>query len=114
VLHLREEIDVAPNGSGDRTFNYLQFAFSVTLALAIATGWSLASRRRTVSVRIYDGLRVLLRYLLADYMLIYGLGKVLKTQFPSPLLRTEVLMEPFGEASPMGILWTFIKYSIPY
>jgi hypothetical protein len=42
----------------------------------------------------------------------YGLVKVLKLQFPFP--KVYRLYQPFGEASPMGLLWTFMGYSTAY
>ena len=38
--------------------------------------------------------------------------KVIKSQFPSPSL--DRLIQPFGDASPMGLLWTFMGASESY
>jgi hypothetical protein len=45
-------------------------------------------------------------------MFAYGTVKVIKAQFPDPGL--DRLLEPFGQASPMGLLWTFMGASQPY
>jgi hypothetical protein len=45
-------------------------------------------------------------------MISYGLSKVFRLQFPS--LSTARLLQPYGESSPMGLLWTFFGYSGPY
>jgi hypothetical protein len=45
-------------------------------------------------------------------MITYGAVKVIKSQFPNPSL--DRLIQPFGEASPMGLLWTFMGASQSY
>jgi hypothetical protein len=57
-------------------------------------------------------LRVWVRYFLAAMMFLYGVVKVVPTQFSRPPL--DRLLQPFGEASPMGLLWTFMGASVGY
>jgi hypothetical protein len=45
-------------------------------------------------------------------MVLYGTIKVIKSQFPDPTL--DRLLQPFGDASPMGMLWTFMGLSEGY
>jgi hypothetical protein len=52
------------------------------------------------------------RYYLAFELLGYGFSKLFPRQFP-PLAETQ-LVERVGDASPMGLLWTFMGYSQPY
>lgn len=40
------------------------------------------------------------------------MAKVIKTQFPFP--GPERLLQPYGESSPMGLLWTFMGHSTAY
>jgi hypothetical protein len=56
--------------------------------------------------------RLWVRYALACILTFYGLTKVFKAQFamPSPWR----LLQPYGESSPMGLLWTFMGASTPY
>lgn len=42
----------------------------------------------------------------------YGLSKVIQLQFPDPSFHR--LTQPFGEASPMGLAWTFLGFSKGY
>jgi len=49
---------------------------------------------------------------LATAMISYGGSKVIKSQFPSPPIGR--LLQPFGDASPMGLLWTFMGASTAY
>jgi hypothetical protein len=105
-------ITVRPNGSGDTTYNYVQvFCFAV-LAAAAAAAWTLLDRRRPDYARLHGWLRVYIRFALASAMILYGSVKVIKAQFPDPPL--DRLLQPFGDASPMGLLWTFMGASGPY
>lgn len=106
------EITIFPAGSGDTTYNYVQL-----VALGLLTGigcliWSLLDRKRKNYDTALYYIRVFVRYYLAFVMLTYGFVKVIKLQFPFPNL--ERLLKPYGESSPMGLLWTFMGYSTPY
>lgn len=115
VLHLGADITVLPNGSWDTTFNYVQILLCLGLAAAVALVWSLLDTRRPEDVpdpRVSDGLRILIRYVLAAYMLSYGMAKIIKAQFSFPA--PETLLQTYGQSSPMGLLWTFMGYSKGY
>src|SRR5215469_2793011 len=45
-------------------------------------------------------------------MLGYGVKKLVGAQFPGPSLSR--LMQPFGQASPLGLMWTFMGASQLY
>lgn len=98
---------VAPNGSGDTTYAYVTLLVCFVLALVVATVWSLIDRRKTDGRVTNDLLRSYLRYVLAATMIGYGLAKIgfIRNQFPSP--GEFQLDRTFGDASPMGLLWTF-------
>jgi hypothetical protein len=110
VFHVT--ITVQPNGSGDTTWNYVQLFIFVVLALAATVVWSILDRRRTQYARLYEWLRVYVRLSLAVAMLSYGAFKIIKSQFPAPTL--DRLMQPYGDSSPMGLLWTFMGASTAY
>jgi hypothetical protein len=55
---------------------------------------------------------VYVRFGLAGIMFGYGFAKIIPTQMPHPFI--DRLVEPFGEFSPMGLLWTFMGYSTVY
>lgn len=112
VLRLSTDITVMPNGSGDTTFNYVQVLMLFVLAVAVTGIWSVVDRRRTEYVKAHDVLNTNVRYVLAMSMLSYGLAKLFKSQFPFP--SPERLMQPLGDFSPMGLLWTFMGYSKGY
>jgi uncharacterized membrane protein YphA (DoxX/SURF4 family) len=100
------------NGSGDRTWDYVQL-LAIAILAAIATAiWSVADRRRAGHPRLAAGARVVLRYYVGYMMLSYGVSKVFKLQFHD--LRPGDLERRLGDMSPMGLAWTFMGYSTPY
>jgi hypothetical protein len=106
------EFTVHPTGSGDTAFDYVRvFCFAILAAVAAAI-WTLLDRRRTAYPTLYRWLRVYVRFYLASVMITYGSVKVIKSQFPNPGL--DRLLQPFGDASPMGLLWTFMGASMSY
>lgn len=100
------------SGSGDTTFNYVQVFCYLILTLAATVVWTLLDRRRINYVRLHEWLRVYVRFVLAVAMIRYGAYKVIPEQFGTPFPST--LLQPIGEGSPMGLLWTFMGASIPY
>jgi hypothetical protein len=99
-------------GGGDSAFQWVRIAFVATVATATTIAWSLLDRRRTGYPVLFELVRLYVRYGLAFVMLFYGVFKLLPLQFEAPGL--DRLLEPFGDASPMGLLWTFMGFSRPY
>lgn len=113
VFHLKAE-RVVMTGSGDTTFDYVHVFCVLVLATAGAVIWSTLDRRTLGYPRLADLLRSILRFALAFWMLGYGVAKfpTESSQFPPPSVGR--LMQPYGESSPMGLLWTFMGASAPY
>jgi uncharacterized membrane protein YphA (DoxX/SURF4 family) len=111
ILNLNREISGVPNGSGDTTYAYIQNLCLLALAIVATALWSALSRRRE-HTKLDHALRIYVRYVLAFTMLSYGMLKVFKSQFPTPTPMR--LMQPIGDSSPMGLLWTFMGYSTAY
>ena len=105
-------ITIFPGGSGDTTFNYVQLLCYLIVALAGACIWTLLTRTRRNDAWVREWLRIYVRFYVASTMLTYGAIKVIQSQFPSPTL--DRLLQPFGDASPMGLLWTFMGASPLY
>jgi hypothetical protein len=105
-------ITVLPNGSGDTTYNYVQVLCFLVLAVTATAVWSLLDRRRESYQRLFVWLRVYVRFSLAITMISYGAVKVVPSQFPNPTL--DRMLQPFGDSSPMGILWTLMGTSLSY
>lgn len=104
--------EVLPNGSGDTTWNWVQLALTLAIAAVGSIVWSVVDRRATDHPLLKAGLRVACRFALASALISYGVIKVIQTQFPPPSL--DRLVQPFGQASPMGLLWTFMGASYGY
>jgi uncharacterized membrane protein YphA (DoxX/SURF4 family) len=101
-----------PTGSGDTTLQYVTNLLYVVVSLAAMLVWSALDRRRPNYRALDAWLRVLVRYTLAFTLFGYGFAKIFPLQFqPTPLRR---LIEPYGDFSPMGVLWSFMGASVPY
>ena len=113
VLGIQKTL-IAPNGSGDTTFDYVRLLVCFCLAIIVALLWSAVDRRKSEHQWLNDLLRSYLRYVLAFIMLGYGLAKLSSTynQFPAP--EVDQLLKPYGESSPMNLLWTFMGSSRAY
>lgn len=106
------EITVFPNGSGDTTYNWVQFASHLAFAVLITAAWSVLDRRRLSYPWLKDGLWIAMRFVLASAMFGYGINKVFGLQFPDPPMHR--LLQDYGDSSPMGLMWTFMGASKPY
>jgi hypothetical protein len=113
VFSIGYPIGLDETGSGDRIYNWVQtFCF---LALAIVAGliWSALRRRKRLRYdALYHWLRLYVRLYLGATMILYGAGKVIQSQFPAPNLSQ--LVQPYGDSSPMRLLWTFMGASYGY
>ena len=109
LLRLSYDITVFTNGSGDTTYNYVQVLCFLALAVLATVIWSALDRRRPNYERLYQWLRLYVRFSLASAMIVYGSIKIIPLQMPAPSLTR--LIEPYGDSSPMGLLWTFIGAS---
>ncbi|HTW45366.1 MAG TPA: hypothetical protein VMD58_07460 [Acidobacteriaceae bacterium] len=100
-------------GSGDTALDYVENFLFVVVAVFATVVWSIADRKRKEYGTLYAWLRVPLRLTLAATLLTYGFFKIIPTQFQPPSV-VQLLTETYGEASPMGILWTFMGASMAY
>lgn len=107
-----KEITEFPGGSSDTRFNYIQLLCYVVIAFIAALFWSIVDRKRPAYPRLYDWLRIYIRFALGLTMFGYGIIKVLPSQFPYPDL--DRFIQPIGHTSPMGLLWTFMGASPAY
>ncbi|HEU4432043.1 MAG TPA: hypothetical protein VFR51_01520 [Pyrinomonadaceae bacterium] len=107
-----KEVATVFNGSGDRTFDYLLVACLLLIALVITLIWTILDRQRPSYPTLNRWLNIYVRFSLGTAMIGYGAYKVIMSQFGPPTL--DRLMQPFGDSSPMGLLWTFMGASEPY
>jgi len=111
IMHIKLATS-GSNGSGDTTFNWIETATTLAVALLAAVVWSALDFKRKNYDRLYAWFRVLLRLGLGSSMISYGAYKVINSQFPPPGLGR--MIETYGDSSPMGLLWTFMGSSTAY
>jgi hypothetical protein len=112
LFGLPAPVPIVPTGSGDTMAAFAENANWLMLALGIALVWSILDRRRARYERLDQWLHVYVRFGLATIMFGYGFAKIIPTQMPAPTL--ERLVQPWGEFSPMGVLWSFMGFSSVY
>ena len=112
VLQLENEITVFTNGSGDTTYNYVSLLVYIIISLIATLTWTLLDRNRENYNKLLQWFLILVRYYVIYQMMMYGLAKLLYLQFHPP--RYARLIQPYGDSSPMGLLWTFMGYSKGY
>lgn len=111
ILGIEHEIPLAPTGSGDTTAEYVKLFSVLVLATVGSTVWGLFDRRPSHAT-LAAWLVVYARYWLGAIMIGYGMAKLTLSQFPEP--DAFRLMEPYGDSSPMGLVWTFMGQSSHY
>src|SRR5262245_33818902 len=112
VLPVTTSLAVVPTASGDTMRDYVQNFVVLLLAIAGALVWGIVDRRRREYNRAHEWLTAFVRFSLAITMFNYGFAKIIPTQMPAP--GPDRWIEPLGEYSPMGLLWTFMGYSYVY
>jgi hypothetical protein len=112
VFGITHPILTALTGSGDRLFDWIELPCFLTLAILGTILWSILDRKRTSYGKLYSWFHVILRFALSASMLSYGAAKILPLQMSFPNLNR--LLEPYGNLSPMGVLWASIGASQAY
>lgn len=98
--------------SGDQAYFWV-LVFVVLVAAVLGTViWSVLDRQRPHYRAWQPWLLLFVRLCLAGQMVAYGMAKAIPTQMPpTPLSR---LLEPYGNFSPMAVLWNHIGVSPQY
>ena len=112
VFHHKTPLVFTGSGSGDKTVDYVLMFCLLVFSLIATALWSVLDRRRTSYSGLHKWFLLFLRFSLAGQMLSYGFAKAVPLQMPFPSLFT--LVEPFGNFSPMGVLWSSVGASQPY
>ena len=98
--------------SGDTLYSWVA-VFSLLLIATVTTViWSVVARRGTEHAALYGWFRLVLRLALGVTFLYYGFAKVIPQQMP--ILDLPRLVEPFGNFSPMGVLWSSVGAAPAY
>lgn len=115
VFNQRQPVFIGDSGSGDKTYDWVLTACLATFACLSTILWSVLAavkaRRREYYV-LWHWFRVFLRFALAGQMIVYGIVKVIPLQMGFPSLQR--LLEPFGDFSPMAILWASVGAAPAY
>ncbi len=98
------------DGGDDRYAWVGQFCWLVAAAAATPI-WSALDRHRTNYETLHTWFRLVVRMCLAGQMFYYGAAKAIPLQFQLPLTK---LIEPFGNFTPMNVLWSQSAYSKEY
>jgi hypothetical protein len=107
------EISTAVSGSGDKPYDWVRLLLCLIFAVTATGVWTVLKRKPSNDARLYEGLRVYLRFTVAMVMISYGMAKVIPAQFTTEVSLYR-LLQPIGEASPMGLLWTFMGATFVY
>ena len=106
------DVTITPRGGGDSVYFYVRLFCFLVVSIAAALTWTLLDRRRRNYARLYEWLRVYVRFVLAVTMIEYGAWKIFPSQFSAP--GPGRLMQPLGDFSPMELLWAFMGASAAY
>ena len=111
VFHDTRQLAVL-GGSGDKMFDWVFALCLLVFAAVITLVWSVLDRRRPNYIRLHKWFRLFVRFAVATTMVSYGMAKFIPLQMGAPPLTR--LLEPYGNFSPMGVLWYSIGASFPY
>lgn len=112
LLQISEVNHIKYTGSGDTTFNYVMVFSTLSVSLLVTIILFLTTAKKSNYLKLDTLMFIYARYFLAIYLLSYGFAKFYEGQFVFPSLTR--LEQSFGDASPMGLLWTFMGYSKSY
>ena len=112
VFGIRAALVVTGSGSGDKIFDWTEVACLLGLAALGSMVWSILDRARPNYARLYRWTRLLVRLAIGSTFISYGVHKIIPLQMPFPYLTK--LLQPYGNASPMGVLWSFVGASPSY
>jgi hypothetical protein len=112
IFHITQPLVYTDSGSGDKTFDYVEAFCLAIIAAIVAIIWARLDRKRAHYITLHKWFRLFIRFALASEMFLYGMDKVIPLQMPFPFLTK--LLEPYGNFSRMGVLWSSIGASPAY
>ena len=112
VFGVTRPLVITGSGSGDKTFDWVAAFCLLAMSAAATAVWSIVDRKRDNYLTVQKWFRLFLRFATGSTMLSYGMIKAIPLQMPAPPLTR--LLEPFGNFSPMGVLWYSIGASHAY
>lgn len=112
VFRVSKPLVYTDSGSGDKTFDWVLLFCMLVFSIVATAIWSALDRKRRDYAIVYKWFRLFIRLALAGQMMTYGMDKFVPLQMPFPYLTR--LLEPYGNFSPMGVLWSSIGASPAY
>jgi len=112
IFHHQAELVITGSGSGDKTFDWVEAFCLLSIAFLVAVLWSWLDRQRPNYAALHKWFFLFVRFAVGSTMFAYGFDKAIPLQMPYPFLIR--LLEPFGNFSPMGVLWTSVGASPAY
>jgi hypothetical protein len=112
VFGITRPLVITGSGSGDKTFDWIAVFCLLVIATAATVVWSVLDRKRENYAALHQWFRLFLRFAAGSTMLVYGMLKAIPLQMSAPTLTR--LLEPFGNFSPMGVLWASIGAASAY
>jgi hypothetical protein len=112
IFRIKRDLVYTGSGSGDKTFDWILAICLLVIASVITLVWSILDRHRPNYVTFHKWFRLAMRFMLASEMFLYGLAKAIPLQMPFPFLTR--LLEPYGNFSPMAVLWSSVGASRSY
>ncbi|WP_238846000.1 DoxX family protein [Nocardia terpenica] len=100
------------SGSGDQTVVWVMLFCVFVVAVVAAVVWTVFDRRRAEYRALAGWFLLFIRLCVVGQLLTYGMAKLIPTQMPSPALAT--MLEPYGDFTPMAVLWSQVGSSQPY
>jgi len=113
ILHLSYDLTINRVTGGDRPFDYVHVFTCLLIAALVSLVWSLLDRRRLSYPKLYEWLKLAIRFWLVASLTVYGFSKAPN---PAQMQQPELvkLVQQYGDFTPMGILWSFIGSSPTY
>jgi hypothetical protein len=112
VFRVTTPLVLSGSGSGDKTSDWVHAFCVLVISLVATVIWSGLDRRRGRYPRLHAWFTLFARFALGSTMVGYGMVKAVPLQMPAPSLAR--LIEPYGQFSPMGVLWASVGASRSY
>lgn len=112
IFHHQAELVITGSGSGDKTFDWVEAFCLLAIALLVTVLWSWLDRKRRNYGALHKWFYLFVRFAVGSTMFAYGFDKAIPLQMPYPFLIR--LLQPFGNFSPMGVLWASVGASPAY
>lgn len=113
ILGVTVPLVIEGSGSGDKIFDWAQVCLLLEIAAIGTAIWTSIDRKRANYAVLEDWFLLAVRLALGTTMLSYGVAKAVPLQMGYGPSLTR-LVEPFGDFSPMGVLWVFMGSSPAY